>query len=70
MLSGLSMLFPLLDKGVYTLGGNPSGLSSYFLTGTVLGSYHFVLSAQYAADILPLDMLDACRALKDSRRFR
>jgi hypothetical protein len=31
--------------------------------------HHFTLSAQYAADILPLAMLDACRALNDSRRF-
>lgn len=32
-------------------------------------AHHFTLSAQYAADILPLAMFDACRALNDSRLF-
>ena len=30
--------------------------------------YHFTLFAQYAADILPLAILDACRAWNDLRR--
>lgn len=32
--------------------------------------HHFTLSAQYAADIFPLAMLVAWRALNDSRRLR
>jgi len=30
------------------------------------GNHHFSLSAQYAADILPLAMFLACRALNDA----
>ncbi len=49
----------------------PVILGGLFRVGRFTGShYHFTLLAQYAADILPLAMFAAWRALNDSRRLR
>jgi hypothetical protein len=43
--------------------------AGFLATGYLLCGYHFALSAQYAADIFPLAMFFACRALKLARFF-
>lgn len=65
-----SGLLGQVDLGTVTVLDN--NLLAFFNNGVLLliccleSLHHFTLSAQYAADILPLDMLLAWRALKEA----
>jgi hypothetical protein len=64
---GLTLHF--LTTFFFFFGGLPTLLPYVPVPFGIIAScdYHLVLSAQYAADILPLAMFLPCRALKDLR---